>query len=98
MLGEDNLTKVDRSTLLRKHYAFQQGCFVSQQESTPGGLLAFSDITPIPMWNHSAWIETSSDFAAFLEQSRAWQNTKGRRPVVYVPEVSERIEARGVLL
>ena len=89
MLGEDNLAKVDRTTLLRKHYAFQQGCFVSQQESAPGGLFAFSEITPIPMWNLSAWIEGTSEFGRFLEQSREWHNTKGRRPVVYVPNAIE---------
>ena len=71
--------------MLRKHYAFQQGCFVSQQESTNGGLFAFSDITPIPMWNHSAWIEEGGDFQRFVRESLDWQNSKGRRPIVYIP-------------
>jgi amino acid adenylation domain-containing protein len=89
MLGEDSLTKVDPATLLRKHYAFQQGCFVSQQEPTSGGLFAFSDVTPIPMWNHSAWIDEGGDFEKFLLESREWQNSKGRRPVVYIPAPAE---------
>ena len=89
MLGEDNLTKVDHTTLLRKHYAFQLGCFVSQQESTAGGLFAYSDITPIPMWNHSAWIDPSGDLQRFLNDSRAWHSSKGRRPVVYIPAPTE---------
>src|SRR5687768_4815397 len=89
MLGEDNLTKVDRTTLLRKHYAFQLGCFVSQQESTVGGLFAYSDITPIPMWNHSAWIDPSGDLQRFLNDSREWHGAKGRRPVVYIPSPTE---------
>ena len=89
MLGEENLTKVDHTTLLRKHYAFQQGCFLSEQQDANGGIFAFSDITPIPMWNHSAWLNTAGDFSEFVRKARAWQNTKNRRPVVYVANPTE---------
>jgi amino acid adenylation domain-containing protein len=90
MLGEENLTKVDQTTLLRKHYAFQQGCFLSEHRDADGGIFAFSEITPIPMWNHSAWLNSSSgDFGEFLRQARDWQNTKNRRPVVYVANPNE---------
>ncbi|MGZ8937597.1 MAG: amino acid adenylation domain-containing protein [Limisphaerales bacterium] len=86
---------MDRTTLLRKHYAFQQGCFVSEQESGGGGIFAFSEITPIPMWNHSAWIDEAGDFGKFIEQARTWQNVKNRRPVVYVAGPTE--EEIGIL-
>ncbi|HVK58958.1 MAG TPA: GNAT family N-acetyltransferase, partial [Candidatus Kapabacteria bacterium] len=77
---------MDSSTLLRAHYRFQQGCFVSDQAEVAGGIFAFSDITPVPMWNHSAWFQGNQDFAKFIESSRAWQSGKNRCPVVYIAE------------
>ena len=89
MLGEENLTKVDRTTLMRKHYAFQQGCFVSEQENASGGLLAYSEITPIPMWNHAAWVDQRGNFKEFVEQARSWQSAKNRCPAIYVANPTE---------
>ena len=85
MSGEANEIKVDAATLLKAHYRFQQGCFLSDQQESSGGLFAFSEITPIPMWNHSAWIDDSADFEKFLLNSRDWQSAKNRCPVLYVP-------------
>src|SRR5688572_12700210 len=78
---------VNRMTLLRKHYEFQHGCFVSEFEEKAGGIFAFSSVTPIPMWNHSAWIDGSaSDFRDFVENTKGWQQEKNRRPVIYIPD------------
>jgi amino acid adenylation domain-containing protein len=77
--------RLDQATLLRKHYDFQQGCFVSEHEESGGGIFAFSNVTPIPMWNHSAWIEGNDlSFRAFLEQTNGWQSGRNRRPVIYI--------------
>jgi amino acid adenylation domain-containing protein len=85
---------VDRATLLKKHYQFQHGCFVSEYEQDAGGILAFSSVTPIPMWNHSTWIEgTELDFRRFLERTKHWHRGKNRRPVIYIPELNPAQEA-----
>src|SRR5688572_12122714 len=89
MSGLTTSTPVDRATLLRKHYNFQQGCFVSEHEESGGGILAFSTVTPIPMWNHATWIEgTDSEFGAFLDHAKEWQQAKDRRPVLYIAEAT----------
>lgn len=73
--------------LLRKHYAFQQGCFVSEQQGSMGGVFAFSQVTPIPMWNHIAWIDgKENELLEFIKQGSEWQSEKSRRPVIYIPE------------
>src|SRR5688572_12795560 len=78
---------VNRTILLRKHYEFQHGCFVSEFEENAGGIFAFSSVTPIPMWNHSTWIDGSdSEFREFIEQTKSWQKEKNRRPVIYIAE------------
>src|SRR5688500_18216008 len=85
--------KVDHTTLLKAHYRFQLGCFVSEQQDAPGGVFAFSEITPVPMWNHAAWTEPDADFSAFLRKARDWQCGKNRCPVIYIADPSsERVE------
>ena len=87
MLGALPPTEVALSTLVRKHYSFQQGCFVSEHTKTVGGILAFSQVTPVPMWNHAAWIGgTGADFQDFLRRSISWQKDRKRRPVIYLSE------------
>jgi aspartate racemase len=95
MLGEANLTQIDSSALLRAHYRFQQGCFFTEHQDSPGGVLAYSDFTPIPMWNHAAWIQQDADFGSFVQTARAWESGKNRCPVVYVANPNE--EQRRIL-
>jgi ribosomal protein S18 acetylase RimI-like enzyme len=77
---------VDTTTLLKAHYRFQLGCFVSEQQDANGGIFAFSDVTPAPMWNHAAWTDLADDFSTFLQKARDWQSAKNRRPVIYVAD------------
>lgn len=87
MLGERNLTQVDRTSLLRAHYAFQHGCFISETAEFSGGLVAHSKVTPVPMWNHAAWLGGPADqFESFLSTATAEQSRNNRRPVIYLPE------------
>jgi amino acid adenylation domain-containing protein len=91
MSGDNASTKVDRSTLLRTHYAFQSGCFVSKAEERPGGILAFADFTPVPMWNHSAFISgTEEEFEGFLTAAKRWHNERNRPSVIYLGDPTER--------
>jgi amino acid adenylation domain-containing protein len=83
----DGHNLVSPSELLRTHYAWQHGAFVSTTAEFPGGLAAFSNLAPVPMWNHAAWIEGGQDeFPSFLASTAEWQSRKNRRPVVYVAE------------
>ncbi|MBC7981051.1 MAG: GNAT family N-acetyltransferase, partial [Armatimonadetes bacterium] len=100
MLSQNPLTQVDAALLLRKHYDFQQGCFVSELQDAAGGLFAFSEITPVPMWNHVAWMGgTEAQFAEVIGLGSAWQSGRNRRPVIYVPEPTaeqvDRLRAAG---
>ncbi|HTG43612.1 MAG TPA: hypothetical protein VK633_03670, partial [Verrucomicrobiae bacterium] len=89
MPGPQPTTEADRSALLRTHYALQQGYFISERSEIAGGIAAFSAATPVPMWNHAAWIGGEvGEFRSFLELSSAWEARRGRRPVVYVAEPS----------
>jgi hypothetical protein len=49
MLEESAATKVDNSTLLRTHYAFQARCFLSASTGRDGGILAFSETSVSPI-------------------------------------------------
>lgn len=76
-----------RRNLLRQHYAWQNGAFISLLSEHPGGVAAHSRITPAPIWNHAAWIGGSEDqFTGFLESAVAWVGERGRRPVIYLSE------------
>ncbi len=85
MVSERVSTKVDPSNLLRTHYAFQRGWFVSRCDKVPGGLRAFSEASPSPMWNHSAWIDGSSaEFESFIRSTLSWHGSLERPPAIYL--------------
>ena len=78
---------VDKEELLRAHYAFQRGSFISELQELPSGVVGFSTVTPIPMWNHAAWWgENVAEFESFLREATRVQTNQNRRPVVYLEE------------
>lgn len=84
-----HLSGIQVETLLRAHYAWQQGAFLSHTGEMHGGIAAFSGFTPVPMWNHGAWISGSDDdFRSFIATNAEWQNARNRRPVLYLAEPS----------
>jgi amino acid adenylation domain-containing protein len=88
MLGESASTELDRSTLLRTHYALQAGGFLTEVEDRSGGIFAFSENSVSPLWNHAAWVDgTDAEFGDFLRAASAWHNQE-RRPAVYVVDPS----------
>lgn len=85
--GETIGERAERGALLRQHYTWQAGAFISETAEWAGGLAAHSRITPAPIWNHAAWVEgTREEFRQFLAKAAGWVGERGRRPVVYVCE------------
>ena len=83
VLEETNArTKVDRSTLVRKHYEFQSNRFVSEMFVRDGLTSVFSGITPSPMWNHS-FCEGGIQ-AETVKSISEWHSKKRRCPVIYL--------------
>src|SRR5213592_2364631 len=83
VLEETNArTKVDRSTLVRKHYEFQSHRFVSEMFVRDGLTSVFSGITPSPMWNHS-FCEGGIQ-AETVKSISEWHSKKRRCPVIYL--------------
>ncbi len=88
MSGESACEEVDWSTLLRTHYAFQTGAFLSAAEHRGGGILCFSEISVSPIWNHAAWIDgTEGELSDFVEAAIGWHN-EDRCPVMYLMEAA----------
>ena len=82
-----NLTEAEPAKLLLALFTFQQGAFISAVREVPGGIIAYSDVTPIPMWNNAAWLPGSAEeFKAFIGSASADQSGKDRRPVIYISD------------
>src|SRR5690606_22671584 len=82
--------EIGRTELLRAHYEFQTGSFISDLQELPSGVVAYSEVTPIPMWNHAAWWGgEGSDLGQFLAEASRRATERNRRPVVYVENPAE---------
>ena len=86
MVDTENTISSEQSSieLLLAHYRFQHGGFITRAGQVPGGVVAFSNLTPVPMWNHAAWCGGEGSFETFLQEAAALQVGQNRRPIIYL--------------
>jgi amino acid adenylation domain-containing protein len=91
--AERRLTELEIASLIRAHYRLQQGQFISECQESKDWILVLSKVSPVPMWNHGAWVSTElgpatkgrndGAFDGFLDEMMAPRSVP-RRPTVYL--------------
>jgi amino acid adenylation domain-containing protein len=83
--GHALLTEGEVAQLIRTHYHLQKGAFISEWQETDKWIRIFSDLSPLPLWNHVAALTRSSDEESLLsrETAESWPKAD-RPPVVYL--------------
>ncbi len=84
----------ETAALIRKHYRMQLGNFISHYREHGGGCTVASDISAVPMWNHSAWFEGATGLSGFLAELERAPLNAARRPAVYVLKTPVEHETR----
>src|ERR1051325_10779420 len=79
------ISDAEITELLQSHYDFQKGAFISEWQEHNGCIRVFSEISPLPMWNHLAAFQRGSDAVQQVLQDarRSWPKSD-RPPVVYL--------------
>lgn len=75
-------------SLIEWHYAAQAGAFFDEIENEERLIHAHSNITPIPMWNHSVVLADGLTSEA-VEAAVNWHRARGRRPTIYMMDRGE---------
>lgn len=78
---------VNRAKLL--HYSLQLGCYFTTVYPTECSKFSYSDITDDFIWNHAAFLATTSDdVGALLDRITLFYKTRDRAPCFYVSPLS----------
>lgn len=71
--------------LIRKHYRMQRGRMISHWSEDDHGMIVYSAVSSVPMWNHAAWLGGSTtELATFARRFESLSQNRGRRPAIYI--------------